>query len=351
MSRKSLALNAWLAGLMLLLVMTAGIAATLLLARSLTRPMDQLSTAASRVSAGELDITLVPAGHDELGGLTRAFNDMARSLQEMTHGLETKVMERTQELSVANEKLKELDRLKTRFVSTASHELRTPLTSIKVYVDNLRDGVVGKLNADQQQVLRRIEDNLSRLRQLVEELLDLSRIESGAVVLTLAPLSLPDVVRRTRDALAPVALGKQIAVTLQLPGEVPAISGDAAKLEQVLTNLLHNAVKLSPIGGSVEVSLSCTDDGIVLRISDDGCGISAEDLEQIFLPFYRSRTASEQHPGAGLGLSIARHLVELHGGSLTAESQPGRGSTFSMTLPFAPPTTPRPVVPPLRATS
>lgn len=338
MLRASLSLNARLAGLILLLVVTAGIAATLLLARSLTGPLAQLSNLAARISAGELRLTAVPHGHDEIGHLTRIFNSMTGSLRELTEGLEAKVQERTLELQLANDKLKEMDRVRTRFVSTASHELRTPLTSIKVYVDNLLDGVDGAMTSAQQQVLRRVEDNLARLRQLVEDLLDLSRIESGATRLTLAPLSLSALLRRTTDSLIPIAWKKQIAFSLDVPHDLPPLTADAAKLQQVLTNLLQNAVKFSPIGESVRISVGRSGEGSVLiRIADAGCGIPPEDLEYVFLPFFRSPRASEHHPGAGLGLAIAHQLVQLHGGTLTVASTVGQGSTFSLMLPLQPP--------------
>ena len=347
--RQSLTTNALLAGSMLLLVMVAGVAATLLLAQGLTRPLSQMSAAAVRVGSGDLETTLPPSSHDELGGLTDAFNAMTRSLREMREGLDAKVQARTEELSVANRKLEELDRLRRRFVSTASHELRTPLTSIMVYVDNLQDGVLGNLSADQRRVIERIEDNLARLRHLIEELLDLSRIESGAVTLTLAPLSLPELIHRTHEALAPVSAEKHLSIHLHLSHEVPTIRGDAVKLEQVLTNLLHNAVKFSPPGGAIAVALSRTNEHAVIQIRDEGCGIPPEDLDHVFLPFYRSQMSSEQQPGAGLGLSIARHLVELHGGTLTAESEPAHGSTFTLALPFVPPAVPPAVMTPLGA--
>lgn len=337
--RASLLTSARLAGLILLLVVTAGVAATLLLARSLTGPLVQLSHSASRIGAGKLDVTAVPHGQDEIGHLTRVFNSMTRSLRDLTEGLEAKVHERTLELQVANDKLKELDRVRTRFVSTASHELRTPLTSIKVYVDNLLDGVEGAMTSAQQQVLRRVEDNLARLRQLVEDLLDLSRIESGATRLTLAPLSLLDLLRRTTDSLVPIASQKQIAFSLDVPADLPVLTADSAKLKQVLTNLLDNAVKFSPVGESVRITAGRAGEGsLLIQIADAGCGIPPEDLEYVFLPFFRSPRASELHPGAGLGLSIAHQLVQLHGGTLTAASTVGHGSTFSLTLPLQPPT-------------
>lgn len=257
-----------------------------------------------------------------------------QELEELTHTLESHVQERTEELQQANDKLKDLDRLKSTFVSIASHELRTPLTSIKVFVENMLQGVGGALSSEHLEYMTRIRANIERLRRMIAELLDVTQIESGRMKLSFGPVSLSELTEEAVAGLAPLSEEKGITVRVEGATDLPLVLADRDKLLQILTNLIHNAVNFTDLNGQVEIALrSREDERLEVCIADTGCGIKPEDLDKIFLPFYRASSTPSQAPGAGLGLALTRHLVELHRGQVWATSTPGKGSRFYLTLP------------------
>ncbi|GEM_PF-2915738 len=236
---------------------------------------------------------------------------------------------------IKNKKAQELDRLKTDFVSNVSHDLRTPLTSIKGSVDNLLDGIGGALNDRQVHYLRRIQSNTGRLSRLIDDLLDMSRIEAGR--LRVAPVKVPvgEVGRDVLEGVRPMALEKRIDLYLRGDEEGAQAYADPDRVYQVLMNLVSNAIKFTPTGGRVEVEVVPNGEMVSVCVRDTGQGIPAEELEMIFDKFHQVGGASVARQGAGLGLAIAKHLVELHGGRIWAESEVGVGSAFWFTLPAA----------------
>jgi PAS domain S-box-containing protein len=231
---------------------------------------------------------------------------------------------------------REVDRMKTEFVSLVSHELRTPLTSIKGYVDLILEGEVGDINAQQEKFLTIVGNNATRLVALINDLLDISRIESGKVGLKRDRLDLAAAIQSVANSLAPQIADKQQTLTLDLPQWLPGVWGDADRVTQILTNLLSNAYKYTPVGGALRVAAHALPHTGQLRvaISDSGVGMTPEELEQLFTKFYRARNrATQDVGGTGLGLSITRSLVEMHGGQIEVTSEPGVGSTFAFTLP------------------
>ncbi|MBI5044165.1 MAG: PAS domain-containing protein [Nitrospirae bacterium] len=232
--------------------------------------------------------------------------------------------------------LKMLDKMKSDFVSNVSHELRTPLSSIKGSVDNMLDGITGEVNEKQQQYLLRIRNNTDRLIRLINELLDLSRIESGRIRLKLSPVLLMDVVRDAAESLIPVAKEKEIEFIIPNEGVAYTVMVDKDKLSQILTNLLDNAIKFSKPNGKVEIHIEKYDaDFIKVSVADNGEGIPEKDRERIFDRFYQVNSNSTvKAKGTGLGLPIVRSLVEIHGGRIWVNSKPGEGSKFSFTLPL-----------------
>jgi len=275
-----------------------------------------------------------------------------REIELLNLGLEAKVRERTRELSEANaaleashSKLQELDRLKSDFVSNVSHELRTPLTAIRMSVDNLLDGVSGELTPTLQRYLIRVKDNTDRLVRLITDLLDLSRIEAGRVELHPAPQPLGEVLREVVEGLRPMAAAKGLAIEVAPIGSPLWALADRDKLHQVLTNLVGNAVKFTPEGGHIRLAArlpSAPDGGqaqagqIEVCVEDTGEGIPAEELGSIFEKFHQvHRRGFGKTQGTGLGLTIAKSLIELHGGRIWVESEVGRGSRFLFTLPVA----------------
>jgi signal transduction histidine kinase/HAMP domain-containing protein len=258
-------------------------------------------------------------------------------LQQLTQTLERRVQDRTQELVTANEKLQELDRLKSAFVSIVSHELRTPMTSIKGYVENMLDGLTGGLNEKQSYYLSRVKFNVERLTRMINDLLDLSRIEAGRVELVVAPIPVADLLGDIMESLQPIAQAKGVALQYELHGEPVPLQADRDKLHQVLTNLTQNAVKFTPKGGEVRLSVQRRDDGYVqFCVADTGCGIAAHEIGKVFERFYRGETVRADQRGAGLGLAITKSLVELHGGGIWVESTLGQGSRFCFLLPTLP---------------
>jgi signal transduction histidine kinase len=289
-----------------------------------------------------------------------------REIEQLNLSLETKVAERTQELSEANtalevshEKLKALDRLKSEFVSNVSHELRTPLTAIRMTVDNLFDGVIGDLSPILERYLSRIRSNTDRLVRLIADLLDLSRIEAGRIELHPTVIPVTEVISEAAESLRPMASQEGIELTVfPLTGDL-TVFADRDKLQQILINLVGNAVKFTPRGGRVSVAARRVDwangqigdlsrpidqlttrpvdSGIVeFIVEDTGQGIPPEELAAIFDKFHQvRRDGQEKTPGTGLGLAIAKSLVELQGGRIRVESELGRGSRFLFTLPAA----------------
>jgi|CXWL01.1.fsa_nt_gi signal transduction histidine kinase len=266
-----------------------------------------------------------------------------RQIEELNMGLEAKVRERTaaveqanRELHSMNARLRELDQLKSAFVSTVSHEFRTPMTSIKGFVDNMLDGLAGEVTEKQRYYLGRLKYNLDRLTRMINDLLDLSRIEAGHQELRVAPTPLDEIVGDVVESLQAMAQGKHVTLREHRTGRLPLVLGDQDTLHQIVLNLVQNAVKFTTDGGLVTITYRIEEDHTLrINIADTGCGIASHELPKVFEKFYRSPTAPTEARGAGLGLAIVKQLVELHGGRVAVDSQIGTGSCFSFTVPLA----------------
>jgi signal transduction histidine kinase len=228
-------------------------------------------------------------------------------------------------------RLEALDELQDAFVSAVSHELRTPLTCIKTSVDLLH-ATSGCLADEQGELVRTMEHHVARLEGLVADLLDVTRLEAGQVTLSTQPTDVTEIVRRVVNALHPLTARKDQTIELELPTSLVLVEADRRRIEQVLTNILSNAIKFTPKGGRIAISLLDRPDAVEVQVTDDGPGISESDAEHLFERFY---TGAERRglAGVGLGLYIARQMVELHGGRIWVESKPGQGSRFLFTLP------------------
>lgn len=267
-----------------------------------------------------------------------------RQIEDLNVSLEAKVQERTaaleevnRELHVANHKLRELDELKSTFVSTVSHELRTPMTSIKGYIENMLDGLTGSVTEKQVTYLNRIKYNVERLTRLVNDLLDLSRIEVGRVELHFTEVNVAELVSDVIESLGKAA--QERSLLLHKDCDVPPIVADRDKLHQVLVNLIHNAIKFTSPGGEVFVTAKHSGpDAVELCVADTGSGIPPHEVGRVFEKFYRADSAPARAKGAGLGLAITKSLVELHHGQIRVDSVVGKGTRFFVTLPLAQPT-------------
>jgi len=264
-------------------------------------------------------------------------NRMTENLRVVYSGLDKKVQDRTHELALANERLKELDRMKSDFVSNVSHELRTPLTAIKGAVDLILREVAGPLTEKQVHYLTRVRSNTQHLAGLINDLLDLAKIESGKIEFRSSRVSLSGLVHEVAEALRPVAAEKVIALETTIREPSILVWADRDKINQVLTNLIGNAIKFTPVQGRITVSASRNGgESVQVSVSDTGPGVPPDEKEKIFAKFYQiAEVNGENSKGTGLGLAIAKALVELHGGKIWVESEPGRGSTFSFTLPVS----------------
>jgi signal transduction histidine kinase/ActR/RegA family two-component response regulator len=271
-----------------------------------------------------------------------------RRIEELIAGLEAKVRERTAELEQANERLRELDRLKSEFLAHVSHELRTPLTSIKGYAENMLDGLGGRLSEKQEHYLTRIRSNGVRLERMISDLLDRSRIESGKIELALAEVALPAVAAEVVEQLRVLAENKRQRLQLECSAPDVTVWADADRLSQILTNLLDNAIKYTPEQGTVTVRIARESSHTTnVSVIDTGEGIPPDALPKLFDRFFRiSRLRSSPVKGLGLGLSIVKDLVELHGGTIAVRSEEGKGTEFTVTLPIRSAAEPKVVHPP-----
>jgi K+-sensing histidine kinase KdpD len=229
-------------------------------------------------------------------------------------------------------RLQTLEALQASFVSVVSHELRTPLTCIKSSVDMLEDTLDRDIPEVKEELLQTISHHTGRLEDLVEDLLDATRLEAGQLALSLQPTALGPLVQRTVAAFTPLIKNRRQVIELDLPEDLEPIMLDRRRIEQVLTNLISNAHRFAAKGGHIGVALVVEDDHLRLTVSDDGPGIRPEEQERIFDKFYVV-TDGRGLAGVGLGLYIARQLVELHGGRIWVESEPGKGSAFHVTIP------------------
>jgi signal transduction histidine kinase len=229
-----------------------------------------------------------------------------------------------------NDRLRTVDRMKDDFVASVSHELRTPLTSISGYVELMLEGEV---NEEQRGFLGVVGRNADRLLRLVGDLLFAAQVDAHKLELELTPVDLLALVTHAFETARPVAADRQIELVLETQS-IGALDGDAGRLGQVIDNLLSNALKFTPPGGTVSLRLAKRDEGAQIEISDTGMGISAEDQGRLFERFFRATEATQQAiQGTGLGLSITAAIVEGHGGSIEVKSEVGRGTTFSVLLP------------------
>ena len=263
---------------------------------------------------------------------TQLFDKVFRSSQE----LEIKVKERTKQLATALAQVEEINRKKTEFISAVSHELRTPLTSIKGYAAILMAGKIGEIPDAVKERLFKINTHSDNLVNLINNLLDIARIESGRIDLRFGIYKTKTIVDNIVDLLTPQITNKEIKIKLDVPATVTEICIDISQVERVFINLLSNAIKFTPKGGTIALSvLPVLENGFAtFQIADTGIGIAPADLEKLFSEFFRvENTINQTVKGTGLGLVLAKDIIQAHHGKIWVQSQLGSGTTFSFTLP------------------
>ena len=325
---------------LLVIFLLVAIATSVLLARNLARPIEAIQGAAAKIGSGSLDQRIEISSRDELGALADEFNHMAARLEASYAGLENQVQERTGELAAANaaldEKSRQLEaasRHKSEFLANMSHELRTPLNAIIGFSQVLRKQLFGEINEKQAEYLDDILGSSRHLLSLIDDVLDLSKVEAGQMDLQVAPFSLPEALERgVVDRPRAGDQGRRRRVD-DIDPDVDTVVGDERRVVQVIFNLLSNAVKFTPEGGTVNVATDRRDGEVRVSVSDTGPGIAPEDQARIFEEFQQADAGREQSEGTGLGLALSKRLIELHGGRIWVDSEPGRGSTFVFTLP------------------
>ncbi len=220
-----------------------------------------------------------------------------------------------------------------RFIDTLSHELKTPLTSIIAAGGLLAEELETTADESSQKLIQTIIRNANTLETRLAELLDIVKTGSGKLMLELEPVDMKSLVLGTCLQMSPLLRGKQQTLNTDLPEFIPIIHGDGQRLEQVLLNLLTNAAKFTPEEGTITVRVRKEDTGLVVGVHDDGIGIAKEQQDRLFKPYSRLSSDRQRHPGLGLGLALSKQVVELHGGRIWVDSEPGKGSTFSFFIP------------------
>ncbi|MDP2937757.1 MAG: ATP-binding protein [Candidatus Omnitrophota bacterium] len=261
----------------------------------------------------------------------------ARLFEKTWHAqqeLEKKVEERTRELTFALDEVKKINKRKTDFISSVSHELRTPLTSIKGYAAILIEEKLGHLPPAAKERLEKINRHSDELVHMVNDLLDIARIESGRAIMKMEEQDLKTIISNVADLISIQCKNKNIELIASIQKDIPPVLADRVQLERVFINLLGNAVKFTPENGKITIKAHSQDNVIQVDISDTGIGIPPDSLSMIFEEFYRvDNPINQQVKGTGLGLSLVKHIIEAHKGKIWAESKQGKGSTFSFTLP------------------
>ena len=313
--------------------------------RLVVEPIRVLADATDRVSRGDLRVKVMLSGRDELADLAHSVNEMIVSLGAQREELRAKLAEledankvliaRERDLHAANLELKQADRHKSEFLATMSHELRTPLNAILGFSELLQDGVFGELNEKQVRHVSHIHTSGMHLLQIINDILDLSKIESGRMELFIEKFSIKEAIENAQTIARPLASKKNIQLDARVDDCLTTVVADAAKFKQVMYNLLSNAVKFTPEGGRVLIDVKQVGANLQVAVSDTGIGIRPEDQGRIFDVFQQIDSSQARHyEGTGIGLALTKRIVELHGGTIWVRSELGKGSTFTFTLPL-----------------
>jgi signal transduction histidine kinase len=325
------------------LISTALVAALLIMGGAylivryvIVKPVKHLKEVSDAIAAGELNVRSEIQTGDEFEDLSHAFNRMLRnlvSMQDRLRKVNADLDRKVDELAQANMALYESNRLKSDFLATMSHELRTPLNSILGFSEVLLSG--NQLSEKQHRWVRNIQSSGERLLNLINDILDLAKIEAGKMQVRLADFSVYDLAEGLLTMFRPMAEKKNIDLKGQFEPGIPVLRQDGVKLQQILSNLLSNATKFTPEGGRVQFKVEADSVQVVFTVADTGVGIAPEEQDLVFEKFRQGgNPLTREHAGTGLGLSIVRELSKLLGGEVTLQSELGRGSTFTVRLPL-----------------
>jgi signal transduction histidine kinase len=344
---------AWFVGLRpaLLVVLLGGVAANFVL----QQPRWSFEPGPDKQSWGLVVFMFLGTVISLLGGRAHAQRARAEAtaetlrraeadLREARDGLELRVRERTDELARTHDSLQDLEaenrrmqdaaRMQSQFLANMSHELRTPLNAIIGFSDLMYRGVTGSLNAEQREFLGDILSSSRHLLGLINDVLDLAKVESGTLVVVPQAVELTRVIGEVRDILRGLAVGRSVELDLHLAADLGSVVVDPNKLKQILYNYISNALKFTPEGGRVTIRAELVGEAFRVEVEDTGIGIAKEDLRHLFVAFRQLDAGlTKRYPGTGLGLALSKRLAEAHGGTVGAHSERGVGSTFWVELP------------------
>jgi len=293
-------------------------------ARKTTKPMYEIVKATEKVSQGDFDIVVEVSSKDEIGKLAEAFNKMVSQLREIVS------------LQKELKKIKALERVKTEFISVAAHQLRTPLAKIKWSLRLLMNGDFGAVNSEQKEALESGYESNEKMIKLINDFLDLSKVEDVNLGYDFKEESIERVAEEVVKSFMAQAKDKGVELILSKSEyPIPPIMMDSRKISMVFSNLIDNALSYTPKGGKIEVTLENKEDYVNVLVKDNGIGIPKEEVKRLFARFFRAKNAIRiKTEGTGLGLHIARSIVQIHGGDMRVESEEGKGSSFYFTIPF-----------------
>jgi two-component system sensor histidine kinase GlrK len=287
----------------------SGIMMSIFITRSITKPLSSMRKKTRQVARGDFKCSLDLSSPPEIGDLAQDFNDMCNRLMEM-------------------------DKMKSDFFSLMAHELRMPLASIKEGTNLLLRGIGEELKERRKEVLTIIAEESNHLIDLVNSLLDLSKMEAGIITLNLKPSDMRRLINKAASGMEPLAMAKSVSIKMEVPSDLPDVKVDQERILQVLRNLIGNAVKFTPPGGRITISAQAVEKGMRVSVADTGPGIPKEDLDAIFDKFQQAALLSySKIMGTGMGLAIVKHIISAHGGKVWVESKIGQGSTFIFSLP------------------
>jgi signal transduction histidine kinase/DNA-binding response OmpR family regulator len=321
----------------LLAVLVAAALAGMVAARQLSRPIMGLEQAVRRLRAGEFGTRLPEERRDELGDLAGAFNRMAATLQDLYNNLEAKVAERTAALKASNLELARASQIKSEFLGRMSHDLRTPLNAVIGFADLLLLQQTGPLNEKQQRYMQHVANAGRHLLELVNDILDLSRVEAGKLEIRPEACQVEPILDEMLALFRTQAQVRRVTLVLEIRSPLAKLMVDRIRLQQIFHNLLSNAVKFTTEGGLVTISARQIGAEQEFVVRDTGIGIAPEDHQRIFEAYEQAGKQEGKQKGTGLGLAITKRLVEMHGGRIWVESVPGQGSAFMVRLPGAEP--------------
>lgn len=301
----------------------------------LMRPIERLTaTVAAITRTGDLTTKVDILSKDEVGQLGRAFNDMSTKLQSTYATLEQRIAEKTAHLQQAVLALERANKMKSEFLANMSHELRTPLNAIIGFAEVLRDKIAGDLNEEQTDFVNDIHSSGSHLLQMINDILDLSKIEAGKMELQYGVFPVPAAIEEVYTIIKGLASKKHLELKTVILTDMKSIEADRVKFKQVLYNLLSNAIKFTPENGKIVLEAGVMEDMLQVSVSDTGIGMKSDDQQKVFKEFWQADSSfARKYEGTGLGLALTKRIVEMHGGKIWFESEYGKGSIFSFSLP------------------